>query len=421
MDGKIRTLRWTGLLWAGLAVLLLGCSLTGALLGPVAAALEGSGETTAVPGAAPEVAPPAAVPPAAGAPVAPAPAPVAAPPTDLEAALTRIYREAMPGVVSIRVYGPDSQGDFPDGQGSGFVYDTEGHIVTNYHVVQGAEAFEVTFYDGTKVWAEVVGTDPGGDLAVLKVDLPPEQLHPLPLGDSDQLQVGQIVVAIGNPFGLDHTLTWGVVSALGRSLRSLQEAGTGGYFAMGDVIQTDAAINPGNSGGPLLNLRGEVVGVNQSIRTGGALVGEPTNAGIGFAVSSNLVRQVVPVLIAEGRYDYPYLGISAVDDLPLKAIERLGLPQATGVYVVEVVPGGPAAKAGLRGAQETETPNPHEIPPGGDLIVAIDGQPVRHFGDLIRYLTTRVRPGDTVTLTVLREGERLEIPVTLAARPKPQE
>ncbi len=407
MNGKAFW-RWVLVL---LAVLALGCSATGLLLGPGAAWLaQNAGTQPATEAVGPVPQNPA-----------PGPAHTAAPQAatnDLEATLTRIYRESAPGVVSIRVYGPDSRGDFPDGQGSGFVYDKEGHIVTNFHVVQGAEKLEVTFADGTKVWAQVVGTDPGGDLAVIKVDVPADRLHPLPLGDSDQLQVGDIVVAIGNPFGLDQTMTWGVVSALGRSLRSLQQAGgQGGYFAMGDVIQTDAAINPGNSGGPLLNLRGEVVGVNQSIRTGGVVVGEPTNAGIGFAVSSNLVRQVVPVLITQGRYDYPYLGISALDDLPLTAIERLNLPQSWGVYVVEVVPGSPAARAGIRGAQTPADGDAHIVPPGGDLIVAIDGQPVRHFGDLIGYLTTKIKPGDTVTLTVLRDGERLDIPVTVSERP----
>ncbi len=397
-----------------LAVVALGCSATGLLLGPLATILAPQQHEEVV------AAPPLSATPEGPSFAAPPMQPPYAPSTgsnDLEATLTRIYREATQGVVSIRVYGPNARGDFPDGQGSGFVYDREGHIVTNYHVVQGAERLEVTFADGTKAWAEIVGTDPGGDLAVIQVDVPAEKLHPLPLGDSDQLQVGQIVVAIGNPFGLDQTMTWGVVSALGRSLRSLQAAGSGGYFAMGDVIQTDAAINPGNSGGPLLNLRGEVVGVNQSIRSANAFGGEPTNAGIGFAVSSNLVRQVVPVLIAEGHYDYPYLGVSALDDLPLPAIERLGLP-STGVYVVEVVPGSPAAKAGLRGAQITDEDNPHSVPPGGDLIIAIDDQPVRHFGDLIRYLTTKVRPGDTVVLTIVRDGQQQKVPVTLASRPK---
>ncbi len=407
-----KSLRWW---WVGgvlLALFVAGCRLSGAMFGPLAALGEAEPPVLdAMPSATPQTAEPAVA------------APLSAPSmtaSDLEATLARLYREATPGVVSIRVYGPDSQGDFPDGQGSGFVYDKQGHIVTNFHVVQNADQVEVTFADGTKAWADVVGTDPGGDLAVVRVDVPPEKLHPLPLGNSDELQVGQIVVAIGNPFGLDQTMTWGIVSALGRSLRSLQASSQGGYFAMGDVIQTDAAINPGNSGGPLLNLRGEVVGINQSIRTSSATVlGEPTNAGIGFAVSSNLIRQVVPVLIAEGSYEYPFLGIAAVDDLPLKAIERLNLPQSTGVYVVEVVPDSPADKAGLRGAKPVD--NPHEVPPGGDLIVAIDGQPVRHFGDLIRYLTTKTKPGDTVTLTVLRGSERLEIPVTLTARPKVEE
>ncbi|NPA26315.1 MAG: PDZ domain-containing protein [Chloroflexi bacterium] len=341
---------------------------------------------------------------------------------ELESLLRRIYQEAAPGVVSIRMYTADdlNMGDMPSGQGSGFVYDKQGHIVTNYHVVKDAEALEVTFLDGTKVWANIVGTDPGGDLAVIKVNVSEDKLQPLPLGDSEAVQVGDIVVAIGNPFGLEGTMTWGIVSALGRSLRSLQLSQQGGYFAMGDVIQTDAAINPGNSGGPLLNLRGEVIGVNQSIRSSELLGGSPINAGIGFAVSSALVRRVVPSLIEKGSFEYAYLGISAIDDLPLKAIERLGLPNRPGVYVLEVVPGSPADKAGLRGAVQgtTTAQNPHELPPGGDYIIGIDDQPVRHFGDLIRYLVLKTSPGDTVVLTVIRDGETLEIPVTLAARPQ---
>ncbi len=395
----------------GLGLLVLGLlSACSALLPPGLTAAPTEEATEALPTLLPTVA-------------APTPAPtvdLGAPSLhDLERLLRQVYQDAAPGVVSLRIYTANDFGDMPSGQGSGFVYDKEGHIVTNYHVVDQAEAIEVTFRDGTKAWAEVVGTDPGGDLAVIKVNVPPEKLHPLPLGDSEALHVGDIVIAIGNPFGLDSTMTWGVVSALGRSLTSMQAAPqTGGYFAMGDVIQTDAAINPGNSGGPLLNLRGEVIGVNQSIRSSSTL-GQPINAGIGFAVSSALVRRVVPVLIEKGHFEYAYLGISAQDDLPLKAIERLGLPNQPGVYVVEVVPGSPADKAGLRGALRAgEQGNPHELPPGGDLIIGIDDQPVRHFGDLIRYLTLKASPGDTVVLKVIRDGQTLEIPVTLAARPQ---
>ncbi len=330
---------------------------------------------------------------------------------DLSSTLRALYQQAAPGVVSILTYGQDG-----NSQGSGFVYNKEGYIVTNYHVVNGAEEIEVDFPSGDKVWADLVGTDLDSDLAVIKVDVPPEKLHPLPLGDSDEVQVGDVVVAIGNPFGLRGTMTLGIVSAKGRTLASERESGSGGFFSTGDVIQTDAPINPGNSGGPLLNLRGEVVGVNRAIRTTGVTAfGEPVNSGIGFAVPVNIIKKVVPVLIQGKSYDYPYIGISSVDPLSLKEIERLGLPQTTGVYIVEVVPGSPADRAGLRGATE-ETTNPHEIPRGGDLIVALDGHPIRDFGDLMYYLMYNKRPGDTVVFTVWRDGREVEVKVVLGSR-----
>ncbi len=337
--------------------------------------------------------------------------------TDLQQRLIDLYKRVNPGVVAIRVYGGanlPSEGDFdfPTGQGSGFVYDKQGHIVTNYHVIRGGDRFEVIFANGDKVWAEVVGVDEGSDLAVLRVDVPPEQLVPLPVGDSDQVQVGQIVVALGNPFGLQGSMTLGIVSARGRTLPSEQEAQQGGVFSMGDLIQTDAAINPGNSGGPLLNLDGEVIGVNRAIRTEGLV---RANTGVGFAIASNWVRIIVPELIENGEFVYPYLGIQAQDDLPLAVIEKLGLPVDYGVYVVAVVPGSPADRAGLQGAQDLPE-SPHTLPAGGDLIVAINGEPVYTFDDLITYLVTKVRPGDTVVLSVYRDGELLEIPVTLGSR-----
>ena len=330
---------------------------------------------------------------------------------DLSSALTTLYRQAAPGVVSILTYS-----DKGDGQGSGFVYNREGYIVTNYHVVDGAKEIEVDFLSGTKVWAKLMGTDLDSDLAVIKVDVPQEELHPLPLGDSDALQVGDLVVAIGNPFGLRGTMTLGIVSAKGRTLASEHESGMGGFFSTGDVIQIDAPINPGNSGGPLLNLNGEVVGVNRAIRTTGVTVfGEPVNSGIGFAVPVNIVKTVVPVLIRGESYAYPYIGISSVDQLTLEEIEKLGLPRTTGVYVVSVAPGSPAEKAGLRGATE-KTENPHEIPRGGDLIVALDGYPIRDFGDLMYYLMYNKRPGDKVVFTVIRDGREVEVEVTLGSR-----
>ncbi len=334
----------------------------------------------------------------------------------LDAILTDLYRQVAPGVVAIRVYA-----DNGGGQGSGFVYGKDGYIITNYHVVEDADKIEVDFLSGYKAWAHVVGTDKDSDIAVIKVeDTPADELHPLPLADSDKVQVGQIAVAMGNPFGLKGTMTVGVVSALGRTLPSEHESQQGGYFTTGDTIQTDAPINPGNSGGPLLDLQGRVIGINRAIRTTNfGLGGEPTNTGIGFAVPSNIVKRVVPVLIEDGRYDYPYLGISSLDDLSLEEIEQLGLPKTGGAYIIAVVPDSPADKAGLKGAETFgEDSKSDTIPSGGDLIVAVDGHPVREFNDLLHYLFTYTSPGDTITLTVLRDGKQMDIDLTLGKRPR---
>lgn len=329
-----------------------------------------------------------------------------------DALLANLYERIAPGVVSITT----TANGGAESLGSGFVYDTEGHIITNYHVVEGADSLEVAFASGLKVRGKVIGQDLDSDLAVVKVDVPAEELTPLPLGDSDQMRVGQIVVAIGNPFGLTGTMTMGIISAKGRTLESLREAESGTFFSAGDVIQTDAAINPGNSGGPLLNLTGEVIGVNRAIRTAGTtLTGEPVNSGIGFAVSSNIVRRVVPVLITQGHYDYPYLGISSREDLTLDQIEALGLPRQTGAYIVSVTPGGPADRAGLRGGSRAT--RFAGLPAGGDLIIAIDGQPVRTFSEMLSYLMKNKSPGDTVTLTILRDNQEKEVIVTLGKRP----
>lgn len=335
--------------------------------------------------------------------------------------LVELYRAINPGVVSIIIFqdmGSPGQSPFASGQGSGFVIDKQGHIVTNNHVVENADEIEVDFPSGMKAWATLVGTDLDSDLAVLTVDVPEEDLVPLPLGDSDQVQVGEFVVAIGNPFGLSSTLTVGIVSAIGRTMQSQHTAPTGGTFTAGDIIQTDAAINPGNSGGPLINVRGEVIGVNNAIRTDSFTAeGSAANSGVGFAIPVNIVRRVVPSLIAAGEYDYPYIGISSLGEegLTLPVIETLRLPHdATGAYVSCVTHDGPAEKAGVRGAQACDQPG---LSPGGDLVVAIDGTQVRAFSDLLSYLLNHTSVGETVTLTVLRDGERIDIPVTLEARP----
>lgn len=312
--------------------------------------------------------------------------------------LVDLYEQVSPGVVAIRVLSQEG-----DGQGSGFLIDQEGHIVTNFHVVADITDLEVAFPSGYKVRGEVVGTDLDSDLAVIKVDAPDSELHPIPLGDSDQINVGQFVVAIGNPFGLSGTMTIGIVSAKGRVLESLNEAPGGNFFSAGDLIQTDAAINPGNSGGPLLNLNGEVIGVNRAIRTDNINpIGTPSNSGIGFAISINILKQVVPSLIEQGFYHYPYIGISSLPEVTLLVQEELNLPQSTGAYVTQVVPGGPADDAGLE---------------DGDLIIAVDSREVLVFGDLLSYIINQKHPGDEIVLTVLRQEEEVEIPVTLERRP----
>ena len=325
--------------------------------------------------------------------------------------LVALFKQVNPGVVAIKTVGNQA-----GSLGSGFVYDTQGHIITNYHVVEGSKQVEVDFISGYKTYGTIIGTDLDSDLAVVKVKAPSGELHPLSLGDSDALQVGQSVIAIGNPFGLDSTMTTGIISALGRTLDSLHTTTGGGVFTAGDIIQTDAAINPGNSGGPLFNLNGEVVGVNRAIQTVNQTnTGEALNSGIGFAVSSNIVKRVVPSLIKKGSYDYPYLGISANDDLSLPVIEALGLKSQVGAYILGIAQGGPADKAGLKaGDQPTSFDG---LLAGGDLIIAIDGKPIQTFDDLLRYLINHKAPGDTVTLTILRGDKQMDIEVTLDKRP----
>ncbi|MBN2554915.1 MAG: trypsin-like peptidase domain-containing protein [Anaerolineales bacterium] len=337
-----------------------------------------------------------------------------------EAAMEALYETINGGVVSILTY-DDSVGAsiYPAGQGSGFVYGQEGYIITNQHVIDGADAIEVDFSSGLKSWAVLVGTDPDSDLAVLRVDVPSSGLNPIPLGDSDLIQVGHTVVAIGNPYGLSGTMTTGVISALGRTLASEHIAPGGSLFSAGDLIQTDAAINPGNSGGPLLNMAGEVIGVNRAIRTESfTITGDAANSGVGFAIPINIVRRVVPAIIADGAFSYPYLGVSSLDESlwNLRTLELLGLPpDSLGAYITEVTPDSPAAQAGLMAG--TRTTEIRGLNAGGDLIIALNGVPVANFSELLSYLLNHTEVGSTIELSVLREGKVIILPLTIGARP----
>jgi 2-alkenal reductase len=335
--------------------------------------------------------------------------------------LSQLYASVSPGVVSIVIYvdeGPHSD-SIPVGQGSGFVYDLEGYIITNQHVIDGATSIEVDFPSGLKAWAEVIGSDPNSDLAVIRVDVGQDQLHPLTLGQTNDIHIGDQVVAIGNPFGLTGTMTVGIVSALDRVLDSINTTPDGGIFSAGDLIQTDAAINPGNSGGPLLNMQGEVVGVNRAIRTEAFTVsGDAANSGVGFAIPVDIVRRVVPELIETGQYLAPYLGISTLDESfwNLRTLEALELPpDATGAYITVISADSPASQAGLiGGSQPTSIPS---LLAGGDLIVAIDGLRVQTFSQLLSYLLSETEVDQTVVLTVVRDGEELDIDLVIGARP----
>jgi 2-alkenal reductase len=337
-------------------------------------------------------------------------------------ALANLYSKVLPSVVNIQVtshvamlpgFGtPDENAPLEQALGSGFIYDDQGHIVTNNHVVEGAEQVLVIFSNGFWADAEVVATDPQADLAVIKVT-PPEGMDwkPLTLADPATLRVGHSVIAIGNPFGLDGTMTTGIVSALGRGI-PLGDGNTANY-TLPDVIQTDAAINPGNSGGPLLDVNGSVVGVNFAIRSD-----QGSNAGVGFAIPASIVRRVVPALIEDGHYAYAYLGLSGSSINPYLA-KALGLPaNHLGIYVATVIPGGPSEDAGIQGGTETITDeNGFEYESGGDVIIAVDDIPVMRFEDMVSFLVTKASPGQEITLTILRGDETLEIPVTLGERP----
>ncbi len=301
---------------------------------------------------------------------------------------------------------------YGEGQGSGFVWDKEGHIVTNNHVVEDASKIEVTFYDGSTYEAELVGTDADSDLAVIKVEKPADELQPVQLADSTKVQVGQLGIAIGNPFGLENSMTIGIISAIGRTMPARDTMTGGPSYSIPDVIQTDAPINPGNSGGVLVDDQGQVIGVTYMIESPSR-----ANAGIGFVIPASIVGKVVPSLIENGGYQHPYLGISGMDLNPTLA-EAMDLdPLQRGVLVGDLTSGGPAAKAGLRGSTKSATVDGQQIEVGGDVIVAIEGTEINGMDDLISYLSSSTEIGQEVTLTVLRDGKETQLSVNLEARP----
>lgn len=315
----------------------------------------------------------------------------------LQDALIDVYDLANPSVVYIVVP--------PLGSGSGFVYSDDGYIVTNNHVVAGGSSFEIVFSNGDRKEGTLVGTDVDSDLAVLKVDGLPDGVEPLQLGSGEDLQVGEFVVAIGNPFGEQGSMSLGIVSGLGRSISSQRDLGTGSSYSLPQVIQTDAPINPGNSGGPLLNLDGEVIGVNSSIATATGV-----NSGVGFSIPVQAIRQVVPSLIDDGKYVYPYMGAGFDNEVSLDEQSIYGISQTQGAYVVNVTNGSPAAQAGLIAASAVNGR-------GGDLVVDIDGQAINSFADLNSYLVFHTTVGQTIEITVLRNNEPVVLALTLGARP----
>ena len=334
----------------------------------------------------------------------------------LQEQIISVYQSGAPSVVNITnrsiVYDMNMQPMPQQGGGTGFVYDGEGHIVTNFHVIEGADQLLVRLASGQEYEAELIGQDPTDDLAVIRIsageDLPPA----LPLGDSDTVRVGQFVVAIGNPFGLEQTLTVGIVSALGRIIQSPEED-----RFIGEAIQTDAAINPGNSGGPLLDLQGRVIGVNSQI-----ISPSRASAGIGFAVSSNTVSRVAPALIARGYFAHPWLGVNSLPLSPMASeiLRENGVDIAVdmGLLVLEAVPGGPADEAGVQGGDRVVQIGRFSLPVGGDVLLAIDELPLRTNRDLTRYLDTQAEVGQRVKLTLVRDGEQVVIEATLGERPQ---
>jgi serine protease Do len=332
----------------------------------------------------------------------------------LDQNLEAIYQKVSPSVVFIMVAqkpGASSAQTSGNGptvvSGSGFVWDAQGDIVTNNHVVENADSISVTFLEGAQADAEIVGADPGSDLAVIRVAVDPSLLKPVTLGNSGAVKVGETAIVIGYPFGLDSTMTSGIVSGLSRLLPISASDGSGLSYSIPDIIQTDAPINPGNSGGVLLNNLGEVIGVpSANISTSGS------SAGVGFAIPSSIVKMEIPVLISSGSYPHAYLGISGVTLTPDLA-KAMGLdPNTRGLLIEEIRSGGPADKAGLRGSTKTVTIQSYQTMVGGDIITAADGKPIADFEDLIRYMFLNKKAGDAMQVTVLREGQTLTVDVT---------
>jgi len=308
------------------------------------------------------------------------------PPDDL----ADLYEQILPGTVSI-VVGSSRSTQGGIGAGSGFILTDEGYIVTNNHVVEGGDTYIVRFVGNLDQEAQLVGVDPDSDLAILKVDRLPEGAYPLPLGDYDSVRVGDFVVAMGNPFGVGTSMSYGIVSAKGRTIPSITQ------FNIPQAIQTDAAINPGNSGGPLINMDGEVIGINAQIRTSG----EAANSGVGFAIPVNILEVVYPSLIRTGSHPWAYLGVSSPGDIPnfLQPEEMQQAP--AGAYIATVTARGPADQAGLR---------------AGDVVVAAEDQDIRNFEDLLTFIAFR-QPGDEITLTIVRDGQEQQVQLTLGERP----
>jgi len=354
----------------------------------------------------------------------------------LQEAYTSIYENVLPSVVSISVIRTVISSGFKSSEnpfdfeappndepfeyqesaaGSGFVWDTDGHVITNNHVVESGEIIRVNFADGRSVLAELVGADAASDLAVLKVDLPANSLVPISISDSTKVKVGQIAVAIGNPFQLESSMTTGIISGIGRSLPLSSADNSGLYYSIPDVIQTDAAINPGNSGGVLVDISGGLIGVTTAIESP-----VRANAGVGYVIPSVIVEKIVPILIRDGKFEQPWIGISGRDMIPEYAeLMELDLDQS-GALVIDVTTGSPAEKAELSGSSTEEIVDGVEVLVGGDVIIAADNIPVKDFEDLVAFLARHTIVGQTITLTVIRDGEEIDLDLTLAARPVQQ-